>query len=120
MGFGAYFRNLRIEKQITQKQIAEVINKNHMLVSNIENEKNGPFLDSDLKKIVSFLKLSHEEERELYKEAAKARGKLPQKMQAYIIENEEAYYLLEILAKNELGSEPLSQIIQMVEEQILC
>ena len=30
------------------------------------------------------------------------------------------YYLLETLAKNELGRESLSQIIQMVEEQILC
>ena len=67
-----------------------------------------------------FLELSKDEERQLYKEAAKARGKLPQEMQAYIIKNDEAYYLLETLARNELGSESLSQIIQMVEEQILC
>lgn len=120
MGFGDYFRNLRIEKQITQKQIAEVIKKKPMLVSNVENEKNGPFSDNDLKKIASFLELSKDEERKLYKEAAKVRGKLPQEMQAYIIKNDKAYYLLEILARNELGSEPLSQIIQMVEEQILC
>ena len=120
MGFGSYFRDLRIEKQITQKQIADVIKKKPMLVSNVENGKNGPFSDNDLKKIVSFLELSKDEEIQLYKEAAKARGKLPQEMQAYIIKNDEAYYLLEILARNELGSESLSQIIQMVEEQILC
>ena len=112
MGFGSYFRDLRIEKQITQKQIADVIKKKPMLVSNVENGKNGPFSDNDLKKIVSFLELSKDEERQLYKEAAKA--------QAYIIKNDEAYYLLETLARNELGSESLSQIIQMVEEQILC
>ena len=52
-----------------------------MLVSNVENGKNGPFSDNDLKKIVSFLELSKDEERQLYKEAAKARGKLPQEMQ---------------------------------------
>ena len=120
MGFGSYFRDLRIEKQITQKQIADVIKKKPMLVSNVENGKNGPFSDNYLKKIVSFLELSKDEERQLYKEAAKARGKLPQEMQAYIIKNDEAYYLLETLARNELGSESLSQIIQMVEEQILC
>ena len=107
-------------KQITQKQIADVIKKKPMLVSNVENGKNGPFSDNDLKTIVSFLELSKDEERQLYKEAAKARGKLPQEMQAYIIKNDEAYYLLETLARNELGSESLSQIIQMVEEQILC
>ena len=111
---------MRIEKQITQKQIADVIKKKPMLVSNVENGKNGPFSDNDLKKIVSFLELSKDEERQLYKEAAKARGKLPQEMQAYIIKSDEAYYLLETLARNELGSESLSQIIQMVEEQILC
>ncbi len=27
MGFGSYFRDLRMEKQVTQKQIADVINK---------------------------------------------------------------------------------------------
>ena len=32
MGFGSYFRDLRIEKQITQKQIADVIKKKPMLV----------------------------------------------------------------------------------------
>ena len=58
MGFGSYFRDLRIEKQITQKQIADVIKKKPMLVSNVENGKNGPFSDNDLKKIVSFLELS--------------------------------------------------------------
>ena len=71
MGFGSYFRDLRIEKQITQKQIADVIKKKPMLVSNVENGKNGPFSDNDLKKIVSFLELSKDEERQLYKEAGK-------------------------------------------------
>lgn len=120
MGFGDYFRYLRMEKQITQKQIADAIKKKPMLVSNVENGKNGPFSDNDLKKISSFLELSQEEERQLYKEAAKARGKLPREMQAYIIKNDEAYYLLETLAKNKLGKESLSQIIQMVKEQVLC
>ena len=52
MGFGSYFRDLRIEKQITQKQIADVIKKKPMLVSNVENGKNGPFSDNDLNKTV--------------------------------------------------------------------
>lgn len=39
MGFGSYFRDLRIEKQITQKQIADVIKKKPMLVSNVEMVK---------------------------------------------------------------------------------
>ena len=93
-----------------------------MLVSNVENGKNGPFSDNDLKKIVSFLELSKDEERQLYKEAAKARGKLPQEMQAYIIKKATKSVLpaRNTCKKQSLESESLSQIIQMVEEQILC
>lgn len=76
MGFGSYFRDLRIEKQITQKQIADVIKKKPMLVSNVENGKNGPFSDNDLKKIVSFLELSKDEERQLYKWNSDKRSKV--------------------------------------------
>ena len=39
MRFGDYFKNLRISKNITQKQIADAIGKNPMLVSNVENNK---------------------------------------------------------------------------------
>ena len=55
MHFGIYFRRLRKEKNVTQKQVADIIAKNPMLISNIENGKNGPFSDSDLKKIVTQL-----------------------------------------------------------------
>ena len=39
MGFGSYFRDLRMEKRVTLKQIADVIKKKPMLVSNVENAK---------------------------------------------------------------------------------
>ena len=47
-------RNRIREKQVTQKQRADIINKKPMLVSNVENGKNGPFSDNDWKKIVTF------------------------------------------------------------------
>lgn len=120
MLFGSYFKKLRVDKNVTQRQIADVINKKPMLISNVENGKNGPFSDEDLKKIATYLHLSEIEERQLYKEAAKDRGKLPLKMQEYITKNDEAYYLFDIFVKNELGKESLLKIIQIVEEQILC
>ena len=120
MHFGIYFRKLRKEKNVTQKQVADIIAKNPMLISNIENGKNGPFSDSDLKKIVTQLHLTEDEERQLYKEAAKERGRLPKEMQDYITRNDEAYYLLDVFVKNEFGKESLLKIIQMVKEQMLC
>ena len=84
MEFDSYFRKHRMQKKITQRQLADDIKKKLMLMSNVENCKNGSFSDNDLKTIVSFLELSKDEERQLYKEDAKAKGKLPQEMQAYI------------------------------------
>lgn len=47
MLFGSYFKKLRVDKNVTQRQIADVINKKPMLISNVENGKNGPFSDED-------------------------------------------------------------------------
>lgn len=116
MAFGAYFKVLRNSKQVTQRQIADAIKKKPMLVSNVENDKNGPFSDGDLKRISAVLNLSNDEERKLYKEAAKARGKLPRDLQDYLIKHDEAYKLLEMLVQKQLDSESLSKIIQIVKE----
>ena len=116
MGFGEYFKDLRKSKHFTQKEIADAIGKKPMLVSNVENNKNGPFADGDLKKISAVLDLNEDEEEKLYKEATKARGKLPAHLLSYIINHEEAYSLLEVLAKKELGNDSLSKIVQLVKE----
>ncbi len=118
MIFGSYFRNLRQSKNATQKKIAEVIDKNPMLVSNIENDKNSPFSEDDLKKISNFLELSKSEENELFKEAARQRGMLPHKMQSYIIDNDELYALIEVLVEKEPDKDSLLEILQMVKERI--
>lgn len=99
MTFGSYFKDLRNSKQVTQKQIADAIKKKPMLVSNVENDKNGSFSYGDLKKISIVLSLSDEEKRKLYKEAAKSREKLPKDLQEYIIKLDEACSLLEMLVQ---------------------
>lgn len=116
MSFGLYFKNLRKSMHVTQKDIADAIGKNPMLVSNVENGKNGPFADDDLKKISVVMDLNEDEEGKLYKEAAKARGKLPPHLQTYLIKHDEAYSLLEILAKKEVGNDSLSKIVQLIKE----
>ncbi len=116
MNFGSYFKNLRKSKHITQQQIATAIGKSKMLVSGVETNKNAPFIDEDLKFIVDVLSLSEEEERKLYKEAAKARGKLPKYLLDYLTESDEAYNLLEMCAKKNLGKDSLVRIMQIMEE----
>ena len=118
MSFGSYFKDLRKSKQVTQKEIADAIGKKPMLVSNIENDKNGPFADGDLKKISAILNLNEDEEGKLYKVAAEARGKLPPHLLSYLTKHDEAYSLLEMLAKKELGNDSLSKIVQLIRESI--
>ena len=116
MSFGLYFKNLRNSKHATQQRIADAIGKKTMLVSNVEHDKNGPFSNDDLEKIAMVLKLSEEEKRQLLKEAAKARGRLPLHLHNYLFDCAEAYRLLETCAENKPSIEMLSHIIQMVKE----
>lgn len=116
MSFGDYFRKLRKSKDVTQKQIAEVIGKTTMLVSGVETNKNNPFTSSDLNKIAKFLNLSNDERRELEKEAAKERGLLPAYMLTYFSNYDEAYQLLDVCVDKKIGRDSLQQIIKYAEE----
>lgn len=116
MSFGVYFRELRKSKQITQKQIADALGKSTMLVSGVETSKNGPFTEADLETVSVVLNLSNDEKKELYVVAARARGKLPPHLLDYVINHEEVYDLLDVLAQKELGRESIKKIIEYVEE----
>lgn len=114
MKFGEYFRNLRNSRSVTQHQIADVIGKNPMLISNVENNKNGPFAQDDLGKIADYLNLDKEAKKELFMEAAKANGKLPQYIWEYFVRYEETFTLAEILTEKNLNNEQLLKIIDFV------
>ena len=75
--FGDYFKELRKSKDVTQKQIADAIGKSTMLISGIETGKNGPFTEADLESVSEVLSLSEVEKKQLFIEAAKAKGTLP-------------------------------------------
>lgn len=116
MSFGTYFRSLRTSKHITQQQIADAIGKSKMLVSGIETDKNGPFIDKDLDIISKSLGLTKNEKKNLFKEAAKARGKLPKYLQEYLTTSDEAYDLLEMCAQKKPEKEMLYRIMQIIKE----
>ena len=114
MKFGEYFRNLRNSRAVTQQQIADVIGKNPMLISNVENNKNGPFTEEDLGKISNYLNLSKKDRKELFVEAAKENAKLPQYIWEYFIRHEEIFTLVEIITEKKLNNEQLLKIIDYI------
>ena len=74
--FGIYLKKLRGKK--SQGEIAAAIEKTAMYISNIENGKNNPPDEIQLKKIANVLKLSNEKYLELIDKAAWARGTVAQ------------------------------------------
>ena len=115
MDFGNYFKKLRKSKKVTQKQVATAIGKTEMLISGVESNKNGSFMDEDLKKIIECLNLSESEGKELQIQAAKARGTLPTYMLAYVLSHGGVYELIDVLVENRLDEEKIKLIKQYAE-----
>lgn len=116
MSFGFYFRELRKSKCFTQQQISEVIGKSAMLVSGVENGKNGPFSYLDLEKISRALDLSESEKTDLMRAAFISRGILPKDILDYLIQDEDAFTLLEACAHEKPDRDTISQILNIVKE----
>lgn len=115
MTFGEYFKKLRCDKHVTQKQIAESLGKSAMLVSGVESNKNGPFSERDLDLIAEKLKLTEFEKIELFNEAAKARGKLPKHLSDYIFEHPKIYEMLDVIYKMNLDNDEITEITMHIE-----
>jgi hypothetical protein len=116
LNFGKYFKGLREEKKKTQKNIAEMIGKTTMYISCVELEKNAPFITADLKKISKKMELSSTEECELYKMAALTRGTLPEYLVKYVGFHDDAYELIETIARENFDVERLKKIKNYVEK----
>ena len=116
MSFGVYFRELRKSKRFTQQQISEAIGKSVMLVSGVENGKNGPFSYHDLVIISRVLDLSESETSDLMRAAFISRGILPKDIQDYLIQNDDAFTLLEVCAHKKPDRDTISQILNIVKE----
>ncbi len=70
MNFGEYLRGKRIERKLTLRNFASLINKAPSTVSGIENGDKVAPSDEVLKSICAVLQLNSEEEKQLYDLAA--------------------------------------------------
>ena len=116
MSFGEYFKELRIKKNKKQKEIADCIGKTTMLVSGVENGKNGPFTTEDLNKISKYLNLSKDEEEELMIEASLERGSIPDHLVEYMKQFRKSYVLLATLRKNGCDDRDILELVNKLEE----
>ena len=115
MTFGEYFRELRKTKGYTQAQIASMIGKSKMLVSGIENSKNGPFSEADVDKLSNNMALTKTEKKELVLEVAKARNNIPTYMLPYISKNNGVIEILDLMVERNFDSDELKQIFKYIE-----
>lgn len=94
MSYGEYFKQLRVSKKITQKQVADAIGKTPMLVSGVETGKNGPFTQEDMGKIAQIMGLTREERNELDYLSVEYRGRLPGNIKEYILSHKQMYEII--------------------------
>lgn len=83
--FGEYLKKLR--GKTPQGKLATAIGKTTMYISNIENGKNNPPDESQLKKIADALNLNEQQRFELIDTAAAERGTVAQDIVKVLVEN---------------------------------
>lgn len=86
--FGEYVYTKRLEKDISLRKMAELLDYSAPFWSEVEKgKKNPPSLDK-LQQIAKILSLTDEETTQLYDLALKRRDTIPPDIPAYISENE--------------------------------
>lgn len=97
-GFGLFLKEKRKAAQLTQDDLAAVINKTGQYISNIEKGKNNaPPNSSDIEALIQKLGLS-DKEASLFKEKAFAdRGRLPIEQMDYLMKHRKLLDLINYL-----------------------
>lgn len=87
--FGEYLRSLRKSQDppMTQEQLAKVIHRSKMTVSQFENGKNAPPQGELLESIIAALTLSEEQESRLRFLSSESRKTVPSDIETYFFEN---------------------------------
>lgn len=88
--FGAFIREKRLRKNITLRQLVELLDLSPVHMSNIENDRRPAPKDEVLKRIIEVLQLNKQEQEEMYELAAKSKDipTVPGDLPEYISGNE--------------------------------
>jgi len=88
--FGAFIRDKRQRRNITLRQLVELLDLSPVHLSNIENNRRPAPKDEVLKRIIGVLRLNKQEQEEMYELAAKSKDipTVPGDLPEYISTNE--------------------------------
>ena len=115
--YGNILKEIRIKNKKTQTDIALLIDKTTMYISNIENGKNGPLDGADLDTILGSLGVSEHDVVRLKSKALLEGAKVSNDLLKYLKENPVILeFLITLCLKNIDGTE--SKIIKQYYERI--
>ena len=87
--FGDFLRTKRLEKGVSFRELADIINVTAPYISDIEKgRRNAPVMDK-LEKLSEYFGLSEEEKTEMFDLAGEKKDDLPPDLPAYIKGNEQ-------------------------------
>ena len=96
--FGSFIRKKRLEKDITLRKMAELLNISPVYMSSIETGRRAAPKDDILQRIAQFLFLDKQDQEQMYELAAKSKTfiAVPSDLPEYISENELARIALRV------------------------
>ena len=101
--FGEFLHYKRLEKGVSYRELAGVINVTAPYISDIEKgRRNAPLMDK-LEKLSDYFALSEEEKLIMFDLAGKKKGDLPPDLPNYIKDNSQVVYALR--TARELGAD---------------
>ena len=116
--FGPLLKEIREKNKKTQTDIADIVGKTTMYISNIENGKNGPLKDKDLDQLLTALDANEEERSKLKCAAIIESRKIPAEMATYFLEKPESLELVIMLCTDNADEKSLSLIKTYYEKRI--
>lgn len=123
LSFGAFVREMRLncEKHPSLRATAAAIGVSPQFYSEVEKGRRSAFKKERLDKLVRFLELKTEEERELYTKAANSKKTedvvVPQDFSDYIMENEYVAKALRVAKEMDTGEEEWLKFISNIQNK---
>lgn len=113
--FGIFLKKKRKAANLTQDDLAIVINKSGQYISNIEKGKNNaPPKHSDLEALINKLGLDNDEARLFREKAAADRCRLPDEQMNYLMKHRNLINLIDYGIENNINDKRWAEILATI------
>ena len=115
--FGEFISRMRVEKKITLRKMAEMLNVSAPFLTDVENDRRNPFDMDKLTKLAEILGLSKEDNALMLDLAGKKRNAVAPDLPDYIIQRDYVSAALRTARDLDAGEEEWNQFVKELKER---